>query len=50
MLQPAAEAGWESGGTDCNVRQAGLAAMEADGFLPTTPAASLLKERVRRVL
>ena len=33
-----------------NVRQAGLAAMEADGFLPTTPAASLLKERVRRVL
>ena len=33
-----------------NVRQAGLEAMEADRFLPTTPAASLLKERVRRVL
>ena len=45
MLQLAAAA-WERvvGRTD------GFKAMEADKFLPTAPAASLVKDRVRRIL
>ena len=47
MLQlAAAAAAWERvvGRTD------GFKAMEADKFLPTAPAASLVKECVRRIL